>query len=65
MPKRKINVSGVDHQIEKKDKNVVVTHPDGKKINLTKVAKVKTVDEGVKATKKWHKENPHTQKKGK
>ena len=65
MPKRKINVSGVEHKIEKTKKNVVVTHPDGTKINLTKVANAKTVEDGVKATKKWHKDNPHTPKKSK
>lgn len=67
---------GVGHVVTKKksDKgigkkgDIIVDHTAKKsgkydKMNLTKVAGSKTVKEGVKATRKWHKENP--QKKGK
>lgn len=67
---------GVGHVITKKksDKgigkkgDIIVDHTattKGKydRMNLTKVAGSKTVKQGVKATKKWHKENP--QAKGK
>lgn len=64
MPKKTVNVTGVKHTIEEKNKKVVVKHPDGAKINLTKEAGAKTVADGVKATKKWHKTNPHSSKKG-
>ena len=66
-----IKVSGKVHRVYKeKDGDVVVNHAgsakeNGKydKINLTKKAGSKTVKAGVKATKNWHKDNPH--KKGK
>jgi hypothetical protein len=67
---------GVGHVVTKKksDKgigkkgDVIVDHTSKKtgkydKMNLTKVAKAKTVKEGVASTRKWHKDNP--QKKGK
>lgn len=67
---------GVGHIVKKKksDKgpgkkgDIIVDHTSkqgGKydKMNLTKVAGSKTVKDGVKATRKWHKENP--QKKAK
>ncbi len=66
----KIKVGGAGHTIKKNKKgDVIVDHEAsakaGKydKINLTKKAGAKTVKEGVKATKDWHKKNPH--KKGK
>ena len=66
-----LNVSGKVHRVYKeKNGDVVVNHAgsakeNGKydKINLTKKAGAKTVKAGVKATKNWHKDNPH--KKGK
>ena len=60
---------GVRHTVTKNKKGqVIVDHTDKKggkydKMNLTKVAGSKTVKEGVKATRKWHNENP--QKKAK
>ncbi len=66
---KKVKVTGVPHVVKKQGKDVVVDHPtikNGKydKINLTKQTKgkVKTVEQGVKSTKEWHKENPHTYK---
>ena len=67
--KKTIKAAGVKHHVTKNKKGeIVVTHPtidNGKydKINLTKKAKVKTVKEGVKATRKWHKANPYHKKK--
>lgn len=66
-----LKVSGKVHRVYKeKNGDVVVNHAgsakeNGKydKINLTKKAGAKTVKAGVKATKDWHKSNPH--KKGK
>ncbi|CAB4152939.1 hypothetical protein UFOVP621_35 [uncultured Caudovirales phage] len=66
-----LKVSGKIHRVYKDKKgDVVVNHAgsakeNGKydKINLTKKAGAKTVKAGVKATKNWHKDNPH--KKGK
>ena len=66
---KKVFIQGVKHLVKKNKKgDVVVEHKginNGKydKINLTKKAKVKTVSEGVKATKKWHKENPYEKHK--
>lgn len=66
---KKVKVSGVHHVVKKKGKDIVVEHPtiDGgkyDKINLTKKTKgkVKTVKQGIKSTKEWHKENPHKYK---
>jgi hypothetical protein len=66
-----LKVSGKVHRVYKDKKgDVVVDHAgsakeNGKydKIDLTKKAGAKTVKAGVKATKAWHKNNPH--KKGK
>jgi hypothetical protein len=65
-----LNTGGADHVVKKNKKGeIIVDHAAsakaGKydKINLTKKAGAKTVKEGVKATKDWHKKNPH--KKGK
>jgi len=63
-----ISIQGVKHLVKKNKKgDIVVEHTNinnGKydKINLTKKANVKTVTEGVKATKAWHKENPYNEK---
>lgn len=67
---------GVGHIVKKKksDKgigkkgDIIVDHTAKKsgkydKMNLTKVAGSKTVTDGVKATRKWHKENPKGKKK--
>ena len=64
----KIKVSGKVHDVKKNKKgDVIVDHAGniGKydKINLTKKAGAKTVKEGEKATRAWHKEHPHTKGK--
>jgi hypothetical protein len=66
---------GVGHVVTKKksDKgigkkgDIIVDHTAAKKgkydkMNLTKVAKAKTVKEGVASTRKWHKDNPQKKK---
>lgn len=64
----KIKADGEVHVIRKnKSGDVIVDHAGNKgkydKINLTKKAGAKTVKAGVKATKEWHKKNPHTKGK--
>ena len=65
----KIKVSGKVHNVKKNKKGeVIVDHagkndPEWDKINLTKKAGAKTVKEGEKETKAWHKKNPHTKGK--
>ena len=64
----KIKVSGKVHDVKKNKKgDIIVDHAGniGKydKINLTKKAGAKTVKEGEKATRAWHKNNPHTKGK--
>jgi hypothetical protein len=62
-----LKVSGKVHRVYKDKKgDVVVDHAGSKKengkydkIDLTKKAGAKTVKAGVKATKDWHKSNPH------
>lgn len=55
----------VTHKVSKDKKgDVIVEHTNsnqGKwdKINLTKKGGSKTVKQGVKAVKSWHKNNPH------
>jgi hypothetical protein len=62
VPKKKAKVV---HKVSKNKKgDVVVEHTNtnqGKwdKINLTKMGGSKTVKQGVKAVKSWHKNNPH------
>jgi hypothetical protein len=66
---------GVGHVVTKKksDKgigkkgDIIVDHTSKKtgkydKMNLTKVAKAKTVKDGVASTRKWHKDNPQKKK---
>jgi hypothetical protein len=66
---------GVGHKITKKKSNkgigkkgdIIVDHTattKGKydKMNLTKKAGAKTVGEGVKSTRDWHKKNPQKKK---
>lgn len=59
-----LKAGGAPHKVYKEDGKVVVDHLGKKggkndKINLTKVAGAKTVKEGVKATKSWHKSRSH------
>jgi hypothetical protein len=64
-----LSAGGAPHVVYKKGNKVVADHlgktskDSWDKIDLTKVAGAKTVQEGVKATKAWHKKHPH--KKGK
>ena len=63
-----IQAGNAPHRIYKKDGEVIADHlgkTKGKndKINLTKVARAKTVKEGVKATKGWHSKHPHKKAK--
>ena len=66
---KRISIQGVHHLVKKnKSGDIVVEHEkinNGKydKINLTKKAKVKTISEGIKATRDWHKENPYKKHK--
>jgi hypothetical protein len=64
-----VKVGGQTHKVFKnKSGDVIVDHtagrPAGKwdKINLTKKAKAKTIDQGIKAIRKWHRENPYDEK---
>jgi hypothetical protein len=57
-----IKAAGEKHTIRKNKKGeIIVDHPGNKgkydKINLTKKAGSKTIAQGVKATKDWHKKN--------
>jgi hypothetical protein len=67
-----IVADGEKHRIYKKTNkigegnpgDIMVSHTTKDKgkwdtINLTKVAKAKTVKQGIAATRKWHKENPY------
>ena len=76
--KVKVTAGGEKHVVYKKTSKVgkgkpgdiMVNHPTKDKgkwdtIDLTKIAKVKTVKQGVAATKKWHKDNPNYKYKGK
>ena len=76
--KVKVTAGGEKHVVYKKTSKVgkgkpgdiMVNHPTKDKgkwdtIDLTKIAKVKTVKQGVAATKKWHKDNPDYKYKGK
>lgn len=63
-----LKAGGTKHTVKKNKKgDVVVDHVgnQGKwdKINLTKKGGSKTVKEGVKAVKDWHKKNPHKKEK--
>jgi len=72
--KVKVSAGGEKHIIYKKTSptglgkgkkgDIMVNHPTTDKgkwdtIDLTKIAKAKTVAQGVAATKKWHKDNPN------
>ena len=57
-----IKAAGEKHTIKKNKKGEVIVDHAGKKgkydkINLTKKAGSKTIKQGVKATKDWHKKN--------
>jgi NAD/NADP transhydrogenase alpha subunit len=58
-----LKAGGTEHVVKKKKGDVIVDHAgnQGKwdKINLTKKGGSKTVKQGVKAVKSWHKNNPH------
>ena len=61
-----IKVKGVKHTVKKNKKGDVIVDHEAKakagkydKINLTKKGGSKTIKQGVKAVKDWHKENPH------
>ena len=65
-----LKVGGQTHKVFKnKEGDIIVDHtagrPAGKwdKINLTKKAKSKTIEDGVKAVRRWHRENPYKAKK--
>lgn len=60
--KKTIKAAGEKHTIKKNKKGDVIVDHAGKKskndkINLTKKAGAKTIKDGVKATKDWHKKN--------
>ena len=57
-----IKAAGEKHTVKKnRSGEIVVDHAGNKgkydKINLTKKAGAKTIEQGVKATRKWHKNN--------
>lgn len=64
-----VSIQGVKHSVKKNKRgDIIVEHTNianGRydKINLTKKAKVKTISEGIEATKKWHKKNPYHENK--
>jgi hypothetical protein len=65
---KKVVAGNAPHVVYKKDKKVIVDHLGKKggkwdKINLTKEGGAKTVKEGVKAVKSWHKDKPHKKDK--
>ena len=74
--KVKVTAGGEKHVVYKKTTkqgkgkpgDIMVNHPTKDKgkwdtINLSKIGKAKTVQQGVAATKKWHKDNPDYQYK--
>jgi hypothetical protein len=76
--KTKIITGGEEHVIYKKTNkigkgksgDIMVNHPSSNNgkwdtINLTKKSGAKTVKQGVVASKKWHKNNPHSKIKKK
>jgi len=77
MTKLKVSAGGEKHIVyEKKSPtglgkgikgHIMVNHPTKDKgkwdtIDLTNIAKVKTVKQGVASVKKWHKEHPYKNK---
>ena len=74
MPKLRVSAGGEKHIVYKKTSptgmgkgekgDIMVTHPTTDKgkwdtIDLTKMAKAKTIQQGVASVKKWHKEHPY------
>lgn len=62
-----VKITGVKHKVMKKGDKVIVDHQNKKggkydKINLTDKAGAKTVKQGVKAAKSYHKKHPHKDK---
>lgn len=64
-----IKVQGIKHKVKKNLKGDVIVDHEAKakagkydKINLTKKGGAKTINQGVKAVKDWHKNNPHKKK---
>lgn len=61
--KKTVKIKGEKHVVSKSKKgDVVVNHPEQKggkykKINLTEADRAKTIGQGVKSVKKWHKKN--------
>lgn len=77
MPKVKVSAGGEKHIVYKKESptgigkgvkgHIMVNHPTTDKgkwdtIDLTNIAKVKTMQQGVASVKKWHKEHPYKKK---
>ena len=65
---KKVMAGGAPHVVYKKDKKVIVDHLGKKggkwdKIDLTKNGGAKSVKEGVKAVRSWHKTNSHKKDK--
>lgn len=65
-----IKVQGIKHTVKKNKKGDVIVDHEAKakagkwdKINLTKKGGSKTVKQGIKAVKDWHKDNPHKKAK--
>lgn len=63
-----IKTGGAPHKVYKKDGKVIVDHLGKKggkydKIDLTKNGGAKTVKQGVKAVKSWHKNKSHKKDK--
>jgi hypothetical protein len=63
---RTIKVSGAKHTLKKNKKGDVIVDHEAKakagkydKINLTKKAGAKTIKAGERATRAWHRKNPH------
>ena len=61
-----IKVGGAKHTIKKNKKGDVIVDHEAKakagkydKINLTKKAGAKTIKAGERATRAWHRKNPH------
>jgi hypothetical protein len=61
-----IKVGGAKHTVKKNKKGDVIVDHEAKakagkydKINLTKKAGAKTVKAGERATRAWHRKNPH------
>jgi acid phosphatase class B len=61
-----IKVGGAKHTVKKNKKGDVIVDHEAKakagkydKINLTKKAGAKTIKAGERATRAWHRKNPH------